>query len=85
MPRQKELKAKLAAEKAAEEKADNLKGQLALEKAKAQQAEAEKNSKLQWVETRNEPLVAYKVATIAFSGEPLLKKPREEKLAGFDL
>ena len=51
-PRQKELKSKLAAEKAAEEKADNLKGQLALEKAKAQQAEAEKNSKLQWVEAK---------------------------------
>ena len=86
MARQRELKSKLKQAEDAEAWSRDLEGQLMVEKAKAQQAEADKrNAEIQLAEAEKESLAAYRVATNAISGEPPLKKPRVEEKREFSL
>ena len=70
--RQHELESKLKQAEDAEARSRDLEGQLMVEKAKAQQAEADKrNAEIQLAEAGKESLAAYHVATNAISGNRL--------------
>ena len=70
----------------AEARSKDLEGQLMAEKARGQQAEADKcNAEIQLAEAKKELLAAYWVATNAILGAPPLKKPCAEEKCEFTL
>ena len=78
--RQCKLEEKLHKAEDADKRAHDLEGQLTMGKVCTQQAMAEKwQAQSQQVEAEKEVLAVYKAVTLAFLGEPPLKKPCTEK------